>query len=177
MTRSSRHHRPIIVVISLVGFLVLGASAAAAAITASGTGPTLTGVATRGEPIGKVVVIGDAFTPGGLVYIAVYDRLGAVLQEADLIADGPTAPGRNGSVDPAADPAEGTAFGATIGRWVTTAPTTFGADGSIDPARGYAAGGDFASEFDIPCGVTMDMRALDQSTAAWSNWTNARLGC
>ncbi len=177
MTRSSRHHRPIIVVISLVGFLVLGASAAAAPITASGTGPTLTGVATRGEPIGKLVVTGDAFTPGGLVYVAVYDRLGAVLEEADLIADGPTAPGRNGSVDPAAEPAEGNAFGATTGRWITADPTAFGPNGSTDPATGYAIGGSFASAFGIPCGVTLDSRAFDRDTASWSNWANTRLGC
>ena len=177
MARSPRHHRVITFVRSILGLLVLGASVTAAPAAGSGDSPSLTAVAARGEPSGKLIVAGEAFTPGGLVYVAVYDRLGALLEEADLIADGPAAPGRNGSVDPAAEPAEGNAFGATMGRWVTAGTTAFGANGSTDPATGYILGGTLSLAFAIPCGVTLDARAFDRDTASWSNWTNTRLGC
>ena len=161
----------------LVSAVVLGSSATGAGpVLTDEDGPILTGVVIRGEPTGKLFLRGETFSPGDLVYVAIYDHIDAVIGEA-VTAYSAAGVGRNGSLDPASEPGEGNAFGATYGQWLTADPTAVGPNGGVDPATGYAPGGTFESEIGIPCGVTLATRAYDRGTASWSNWASAFLDC
>jgi hypothetical protein len=94
-------------------------------------------------------VTGQGFTPGGRVYLAVYDQMGARLYET---------------------------------RWVTASPATAAArhemgDGRLGRSPAAVPGGDLRESFGGLCGATAMMRALDEGTAAWSNWLPVEPAC
>jgi hypothetical protein len=159
MHRTIRFHTPFVLALALVSSLLLFASPTAANPAA----PVLTAAAAVAP--GSITLTGDGFTPGGRVYVALYDVWGAKLYETRWTAASLAVYGRNGSQDPATGFAPGGALaerfanlcGATpmvraydeaTERWsnwldVDTSAfriAHFGADGSADPANGYAPG-------------------------------------
>lgn len=94
----------------LLAFLVLSAgqfatfSRSATAAELSGSAPLLIRAASPAIPasnFGTVVVTGDTFTPGGAVYIALYDTWGERLYETRWTTASAFTYGYNGSADPA----------------------------------------------------------------------------
>ena len=94
----------------LLAFLVLCAgnfitfSHSATAAELSGAAPYLISASTPAIPAsnaGAVVVTGDTFTPGGQVYIALYDKWGERLFETRWTTATGFTYGYNGSSDPA----------------------------------------------------------------------------
>jgi hypothetical protein len=150
-------------------------------------------------PTGLIAVQGQHFTPGGLVYIAVYDRWGVdVHVHLWTIAAGEQF-GPNGSMDPAQgyiaagslaevidlfpatvygpngsmDPAQGY----SSGRAAAPEPEAiYGPNGSQDPAQGYVPAGEQA-EAGVTCGRDLMIRAYDQQAATWSNVVDVVAGC
>jgi hypothetical protein len=156
MDRAHRFRTPFAFAMALVSALLM----IAAPTAASPAGPILS-AATVAAP-GAIDVTGDGFTPGGRVYVALYDIRGTRLNETRWTAASPTVYGRDGSQDPAAGFAPGGALaerfanlcGATPlvraydeaterrSNWLDVDTTEFGPahfadNGSADPARGY----------------------------------------
>ena len=109
MTGLSRRRQPVLL-LAFVSLLAL-ASTAAGAVAAPGpaapTGvpsaiPTLIGTSATTQPVGTITVTGEAFTPGGRVYVALYDPWGATLYETRWITASGAVYGPNWSGDPAA---------------------------------------------------------------------------
>ena len=86
-------------VLVLVNIVIGGASSAPA--PAGHSNPELTEALPLAPEPGTITVSGDGFTPGGEVYIAIYDRWGAALHETRWITASPEVFGPNGSQDPA----------------------------------------------------------------------------
>jgi hypothetical protein len=130
--------------------------------TAADVGPVLTRAEGEGSSTGRITVTGEGFTPGGEVYIAIYDTWGAVLHETRWATASPAIYGPNGSMDPARGYVSGgsltqsfgglcresvmvRAFDQGSGAWsnwldlalITTPTAIYGPNGSMDPARGY----------------------------------------
>lgn len=165
-------------VLSLLCVLLVGATSASAAPTAADpAGLVLTAAAAQGDAPNTILVSGEGFTPAGRVYVALYDRQGAVPDETRIAGDALTVYGKHGSVDPAAEPGGGGAFGAAVGDWLTAAPTVYGRGNSADPAAGFVPGGTIDIEFVIPCGQAVAVRAYDRSTDSWSDAVDAHPGC
>ena len=92
--------RPLVLLVALV-------SLAASTLPTTGATnttpfPTLTNVSVAGETLGTIEVRGKEFSPGGQVYIALYDRWGATLYETRWVTSSSTVYGRDNSADPAA---------------------------------------------------------------------------
>ena len=92
--------RPFALLLALASLTVLGA--AAPATQAVSTLPTLTDAFATTSESGMVTVSGEGFSPGGQVYVALYDRWGATLHETRWVTASATVYGRDGSADPAA---------------------------------------------------------------------------
>jgi hypothetical protein len=111
---------------------------------------------------GTIMVDGQGFTPGGRVYIALYDRWGVALHETRWVTATSVLYGSDGSQDPARGfTAGGTvrerftglcgtelmarAYDAATQTWsaeldvnaTNAGSAVYGPDGSQDPARGY----------------------------------------
>jgi hypothetical protein len=161
MNRIRRHRASFVLVLALLSVVLLGTGGAAAAPA----GPALTSAAGIAGAPGTIAVTGSGFTPGGRVYVALYDVWGAKLYETRWTAASPTGYGPNGSQDPAVGFDHGGALSAIFGRlcgttpmvraydestetwsnWLDVGTTAFaiahyGLDGSADPARGYTHG-------------------------------------
>jgi hypothetical protein len=111
--------------------------------------PSLTDVSATTQTPWLFSVDGQDFTPDGRVYLAVYDQMGARLYET---------------------------------RWVTASPATAAArhemgDGRLGRSPAAVPGGDLRESFGGLCGATAMMRALDEGTAAWSNWLPVEPAC
>jgi hypothetical protein len=158
--------------LTVLSLLLPGIASADAAMET----PFLTVWPAPSDTPGTIFLAGAGFTPGGLVYLALFDQQGAVPDELRLNSDTLTAYGTNGSVDPAAEPG-GRAFGAAFAFSITATPTISGRYGSADPAVGFVHGGTIATSFTIPCGATMAVRAFDRTTGLWSTWAAADPGC
>lgn len=121
-------------------------SHASAAPLAAAQRPELTG-GFDAAATGKVTLNGAHFTPGGDVYVAIYDQAGARLYEHRLAFAGPSiatqeAEALNGSYHmPVVD--EGT----------------------------------FSESFDGLCGTAIMARALDESTKTWSEFLSLNANC
>jgi hypothetical protein len=127
--------------------------------------PSLADVSTITQTPALFTVTGTGFTPGGAVYLAVYDQMGARLYETRWITAGAAVYGANGSADPAAGFRPGgdlrEAFAdlcganammraldqrtATWSNWLQIDATgigaaRYGANGSADPAAGFVPG-------------------------------------
>ena len=93
----------------LLAFLVLSfgnsasLSRSASAAEVSNAAPNLISASSAVAPInfGAIVVTGDTFTPGGDVYVALYDTWGQHLYETRWVTASVEAYGINGSTDPA----------------------------------------------------------------------------
>jgi len=178
MIRPNRCPRLLGFALSLLCALLAGATAAGAAPTSGNpAGPVLTAAAAQGDAPGTIVVTGEAFTPGGRVYLALYGRSGARPDETRLGAAAPTVYGKNGSVDPAGEPGRAVAFGAAVGDWLSAGPAVYGRGNSADPAAGFVPRGTVSVAFLIPCGEAVTVRAFDRGTDSWSNPVAARPGC
>jgi len=164
MSRKLLHPLSFLLVLAIAGLSVAGASADAPA-PARTSGPVLTSVLASVAQPGSISVSGEGFTPGGDVYVAIYDTWGAELHETRWTTASVAAYGPNGSLDPAlgyrAGGRVGEAFAGLCGTaimvrafdrqaavWtnlldIDAASITsafFGPNGSIDPAMGYRAG-------------------------------------
>ncbi len=93
--------RPFVLLLTLESLIVLGASTTTATQAVSRL-PTLTDAVATTPESGMVTVSGEGFSPGGAVYVALYDRWGATLHETRWVTSSPTVYGRDGSADPAA---------------------------------------------------------------------------
>jgi hypothetical protein len=105
MPRSHPRRRlvPLLALLGLAAFAgpTAGTVAATDPAGAAGDGPTITVAATLAAVPGTVTVTGEGFTPGGAVYVALYDVWGAELHETLWTTASRTAYGPNGSADPA----------------------------------------------------------------------------
>ena len=122
MTRS-RARRPVVLALALLGLVAFG-STATAAVTAvdaadrtglAGPVPILTAASATIRAPGAVTVTGEAFTPGGEVYVALYDQWGAALYETRWTTASRLFYGQNGSRDPAAGFSRGGALREAFG--------------------------------------------------------------
>lgn len=188
--------RVIICLLFLLTLPSLASPTAAQGIPSSAL-PSLAATAFPDEPIR---VAGSGYTPGGLVFVVLYDRWGSVLQENRWTVATTTVYGMNGSIDPA----QGYASGGSIAEdfdllretiWGPNgsqdpalgyvpgtidsafAPAVFGANGSMDPANGYVAGTGPEDVIAALCSQQLMARAYDADTQAWSNLADIDSGC
>ena len=94
-------------------------------------------------------VAGADFTPGGRVYLAVYDQMGARLYVTRWVT-------------------------ASL---VTTVLRHQPGDGPLGRSPVVVPGGTLPEAFGQLCGTTALMRALDEQTAVWSNWLPIEFAC
>lgn len=175
-----RHFALMLVILQLVAF-------GTPSVHAQGrlaTSPLL--IAAAGAPTpGAVLVSGQGFTPGGSVYVGLYDQWstsGTDHYETRWTIASATVHGPNGSQDPALGYAEG----GTISELFGASETVYGPNGSQDPATGYVEG---TSLIDVGpygavdvvtsprCDNSVMVRAYDASSAAWSNMLDLSVGC
>lgn len=136
--------------------------------------PALTSATTSTALPDSIVVSGSGFTPGGPVYIALYDRWGATLHEARWVIASEPIYQPTDSVDPGL----GFASGGNIREAFEMATATvYGPNGSQDPAQRYVAGDEGAQTFVSTCDAPLMVRAFDQQTNAWSNLLNVEAAC
>lgn len=149
---------------------------------------------------GLVLVTGQDFTPGGRVFLDVYDDEGLRLIETRWARASEESFGLNGSRDPAL----GYVPGGEVFEMFAVAEAVYGPNGSRDPAQGYRPGllggadadavvsgpngsrdpaligvpGNIATEQRAStCGPTLVVQALDEQAAAWSNMLHLDEGC
>ena len=103
--------------------------------------PNLTDVSSGTRTPDLFTVTGKDFTPGGRVYLAVYDQMGTKLYETRWVTASLT----------------------------TTVKHHEPGDGLLPPTAVTTLGGGLREAFGQLCGATAMMRALDEVTAVWSN--------
>lgn len=163
MPRTIRFPVPFVLVLALLSVVLLGTSSVGAA--PAGANPAGLSLTAAAVAPGSLAVAARGFTPGGRVYIALYDVWGTKRYETRWTAASTPVYGRDGSQDPAAGFfAGGTlsarfdqlcgatlmarAYDAATERWSTWLDVDtsafgmahYGPNGSADPARGYVAG-------------------------------------
>ncbi len=194
----STHSKLVVCFLVLFGFGLTGLPGTTVAQSAS-TLPVLNSAIASTVAPGAIEVIGERFSPGGLVYLALYDGWGATLHETRWVASSPTVYGVNGSQDPAQgfiagggisesfehvrqavygpngsqDPAQGYIAG---DEGFQARSAVYGPNGSQDPAQGYVPGTTGAALADA-CDAPLMVRAFDQRTASWSNLLDVDAGC
>lgn len=167
------HSKLVVCFLAMFGFSLTGLPGSTVAQSAS-TLPVLSSAVAIAVAPGTIEVSGERFSPGGLVYIALYDGWGTTLRETRWVASSPTVYGLNGSQDPA----QGFIAGGGIAEsFAQVRQTVYGPNGSQDPAQGYVAGDDGAQALASACDAPMMVRAYDQRTASWSNTLDVALGC
>ena len=62
-------------------------------------------------------------------------------------------------------------------RWLNASATVFGPDGSQDPAAGFVRGGAVNESFANLCDAQAMVRAYDQQSSTWSNWSDVATNC
>lgn len=194
----SLHSKLLVCFLVLFGFGLGNLPTFATAQSASAI-PVLTSAIASAVAPGAIEVNGERFSPGGLVYIALYDGWGTTLHETRWVASSPTVYGVNGSQDPAQGHVQG---GQIREAFVTSREPVYGANGNQDPAQGYIAGdegfqaheavygpngsqdpaqgyvaGDDSQERAAACAAPLMVRAFDQQTASWSNLLDVDSGC
>jgi hypothetical protein len=141
----------VVLLVIFAGCMACGGAAAAVAqeTSSSPTGPslTLTAATSANQASETVTVVGQDFSVGGRVYLAVYDQMGAKLYESRWVI---------ASYASTYEPywSEGQ-YGGTIS----------------------TPGGTLLETFDGLCGANVMMRALDEGTNRWSNWLEVGLTC
>lgn len=111
--------------------------------------PSLTDVSAGTRTPDLFTVTGTDFTPGGQVYLAVYDQMGAKLYETRWVT-------------------------ASL---ATTVRVHQPGDGPLERSLVVVPGGGLYEAFGQLCGTTAMMRALDEQTAVWSNWLTVEFAC
>ena len=94
----SRSRFSALIALVLLGLMTFGAVSPQADAAASGPSIALDSV--HVQTPGSIMVTGNGFTPGGRVYIAIYDPWGAHLYETRWVVAGPNYSARDGGVDP-----------------------------------------------------------------------------
>jgi len=137
--------------------------------------PVLNAVVASAELPGTVTVSGSGFTPGGLVYVALYDQWGTSLRETRWVtASQPVvqppqavAPGESFSFD----------LGGSISEQFAVALSPIQVpDGNQNPATGPVS----SQSTYIPglgCGPDLMVRAHDLAAGMWTNVEDVALGC
>jgi len=198
----STHSKLVVCFLVMFSFSLTGLTGSTVAQSAS-TLPVISNAVTSAIAPGVIEVSGERFSPGGLVYIALYDGRGTTLHETRWVASSPAIYGSNGSQDPAQgyvggggiresfeqvrqavygvngsqDPAQGYIAGEVGSRASTDASeAVYGPNGSQDPAQGFVPGTNGAA-ITSGCDTPLMVRAFDQATASWSNTLDVDLGC
>ncbi len=169
----STHSKLVVCFLLMFGLGLNGLPASSAAQSASAI-PALSSASANAIAPGMVEVRGERFSPGGLVYIALYDGWGTVLHETRWVASSPTVYGVNGSHDPAQGFVQG---GRIEEAFAAYRQSVYGPNGSQDPAQEYVAGDDGGQAFATACDAPLMVRAFDQRTASWSNLLDVESGC
>jgi hypothetical protein len=110
--------------------------------------PSLTDVSATTQTARLFTVTGTGFTPGGRVYLAIYDQMGAQLYETRWIT-------------------------ASLPLLTVLGPT--GHEGAS--LAGFGRGGTLREAFANLCGATAMMRAYDEATTMWSTWLTVEPAC
>lgn len=164
------HNKLVVCFVLMFGLGLAGLPVPAAA--QPGALPILSSAVASAVSPGTIEVSGERFSPGGLVYIEVYDEWGTTLRETRWVASSPTVHGPNGSQDPA----RGYVAGGEIREsFEQVRQTVYGPNGSQDPAQGYVRGD--APTMESPCDGPMMVQAYDRRLAAWSNMLEVESGC
>ena len=154
----------LLAILGLVALFSPVADARVAPTSMTNSGPIIH-VSAAGSP-GSVQVTGEDFTPGGRVYVVLYDQWGQQLHENRWVTS--TA---------ALYRIDGTGYGyiqgGTIDVTFGLSETVYGTDDSQGPANGYVAGTAAGSL----CGATLMVRAYDEQTSVWSSVLDADPGC
>lgn len=196
MSRAVIRPRVIICLLLVVSLLPQAVVPAASAQVAA---PVLS-QARAVTPLSTLLLVeGHGFSPGGLVYIAVYDRWGVENHAHLWTVASPAVFGPNGS----ADPARGYTPAGTVHEVIDLLPSTvygpngsqdpalghtpgfdavqasaaiYGPDGSQDPALGYVPAASQETS-GIACGRSLMVRAYDAEASSWSNLLDVTGGC
>ena len=159
------HSRTIRCLVLLV-VLCLGSTQIASAAPAVITAPVLNTVVLSSGLPGDIMVSGHGFTPGGRVYIALYDQWGMVLHETRWV----TASTHN--FQPPQDLAPGAGFSFdTSGNIAEAFPLDWAVEASA-PVLGHGT-----TMAGVDCAAAVMVRAYDRSTATWSAMVDVDLGC
>jgi len=189
MNSVHRSRRQLVLVLAILGLVVSGSqvahigSAQSAPVTSS-----LVIDATAQSP-GSVTVTGQNFTPGGRVYVALYDQWGMRLHETRWIVASRTVYEPMRSDDPTAGFVPGGAIEAIFG----VTGSVEGSSVAIDEISGgsesiFPNGSHMSATEYVPvdlvdervgnlCGATAMARAYDEQTDAWSNMLDIDAGC
>lgn len=193
-------HRHVVLRLVILGLLAFAPSFATAQEQSASVPLLLDGSAASAP--GSARVTGHNFTPGGAVYLALYDQWGMELHETHWVTASVTTFGPNGSQDPAngyvqggtidgmlgiiepvygpngsQDPANGYVRGSDDTMVVGIIEPVFGPNGSQDPASGYIPGNPKDEVALILCGTALMVRAYDAQTEVWSNVLDIDPGC
>jgi hypothetical protein len=161
-----RRFQPLLFSLVLVVTLGLGSTPFATSAQVVSPGPALNDVVASSGLPGDIMVSGYGFTPGGRVYIALYDQWGMVLHETRWV----TASTR--SFEPPQELARGESFSFDTGGNIAEAFTldwealeTAGLPGHVTTMDG------------VDCAAAVMVRAYDRSAATWSAMLDVNLGC
>ncbi len=127
--------------------------------------PVLSIAAAVGPPATMVRVAGEGFTPGGRVYIAVYDRWGVDVYENVWTTATDGTEGVTGNQNSNL----GDAPAGAVDEVFTLIPiAVYGPNESQDPDQDFMPGVD-QPIIGFTCGRDLMVRAYDQQIATWSN--------
>jgi hypothetical protein len=143
--------------------------------TARGMRPTpvLSNAVTVTIPATVVTVVGEGFTPGGSVILAVYDRWGVDVYEhvRTTAADGTE------EVSGSQNPNPGHVPAGAIDEVIALFPVAVnGSNGSQDPDQDFVPGVD-QPIIGVICGRDLMVSAYDQRSATWSNVIDVTASC
>jgi hypothetical protein len=168
-----RRFSKIVVVTVLIVVILLNSAGVAVASAQTSQKGTLTVAYIMEDPDLMIAVEGVAFSPGGTVYLAFYDRWGASNQDHVWTVATAGDNGSNGGPDPVRGFSPVGSISVTLG----FAP---GMDnelnGLIDPSFARGPGRD--QSFDsLRCGRDLMVRAYDAQADAWSNVIDVLPAC
>lgn len=165
IARHPRHLRVLFPML-LLGLLGLGSAPLATAAPVVAPVPVLSTVVRSSGLPDEIMVSGHGFTPGGEVYVALYDQWGMVLHETRWV----TASTR--SYQPPQDLPPGESFSFDTGGNIAEA---FALDWAVLDAAPVT--GQVTTMDGIDCAAAVMVRAFDRSTAIWSAMLDVDLGC
>jgi hypothetical protein len=147
-SRTSRFSWRFAMIVGITAIALGNGSAGATAIRPSVAIPSLTDVSATTQTPRLFTVTGNGFTPGGRVYLAIYDQMGAQLYETRWSTAG-------------------------LPLLALMGPT--GHEAALLPGAGR--GGMLRETFANLCGATAMMRAYDLETLTWSTWLTVEPAC
>lgn len=146
------------IIICLLSILAVAPLAPLSGGAQSVAQPVLTSVTANTALPDSIVVEGHGFTPGGDVYIALYDQWGLILHETRWVAAG--------------------GGGAIREAFEIATESIYGPNGSQDPSQPDRRG---LTTSELPssasCPDTLMVRAFDQRANAWSNVLDVEADC